>query len=77
LARQTIIKSLDQPEYAFEYMKRKKKDEFSERSEILGNIAVADVTLEDLFDRRTEKLELEETKTLVTIGDTLGYNKKE
>lgn len=35
-ARQTIIKSLDQPQHAFEYMKRKKKDEFSERSELTG-----------------------------------------
>jgi hypothetical protein len=33
-ARQTIVKSLDSPQYAFEYMKRKKKDEFSDRSEM-------------------------------------------
>lgn len=35
-ARQTIEKSLSIPQYAFEYMKRKKKDEFSERSELTG-----------------------------------------
>lgn len=33
-ARQTIVKSLDQPDYAFEYMKRKKKDEFSDKTTI-------------------------------------------
>lgn len=35
-ARQTIVKNLDTPQYAFEYMKRKKKDEFSERNELTG-----------------------------------------
>jgi hypothetical protein len=35
-ARQTIVKSLDNPQYAFEYMKRKKKNEFSERLENTG-----------------------------------------
>lgn len=35
-ARRTIVKSLDNPQYAFEYMKRKKKNEFSERQEMTG-----------------------------------------
>lgn len=35
-ARRTIISSLDNPNYAFEYMKRKKKDEFSDRVEHTG-----------------------------------------
>ena len=35
-ARQTIVKNLENPQYAFEYMKRKKKDEFSERAELTG-----------------------------------------
>lgn len=35
-ARKTINDSLSNPQYAFEYMKRKKKSEFSERSEITG-----------------------------------------
>lgn len=35
-ARDTIIKSLDNPQHAFEYMKRKKKNEFSERQEMTG-----------------------------------------
>lgn len=35
-ARQTIVKNLDNPQYAFEYMKRKKKNEFSERNELTG-----------------------------------------
>jgi len=35
-ARRTIDKSLDNPQYAFEYMKRKKKNEFSERLENTG-----------------------------------------
>ena len=33
-ARRTIVKNLENPQYAFEYMKRKKKDEFSERAEL-------------------------------------------
>lgn len=37
IARQTINKAIkDNPSYAFEYMKRKKKDEFSERNEFTG-----------------------------------------
>lgn len=35
-ARQTVVKSLDQPDYAFKYLERKKKDEFSLRSELTG-----------------------------------------
>ena len=35
-ARQTIVKNLDNPVHAFEYMKRKKKAEFSERLEQTG-----------------------------------------
>ena len=35
-ARKTINDSLTNPQYAFEYMKRKKKNEFSERSEVTG-----------------------------------------
>jgi predicted DNA-binding protein YlxM (UPF0122 family) len=35
-ARKTINDSLSNPQYAFEYMKRKKKNEFSERSEVTG-----------------------------------------
>ncbi len=36
LARKTIVQNLNNPQYAFEYMKRKKKDEFSERNEVTG-----------------------------------------
>lgn len=35
-ARKTISDSLSNPQYAFEYMKRKKKDEFSDRQELTG-----------------------------------------
>lgn len=35
-ARRTIVENLGNPQYAFEYMKRKKKDEFSERAELTG-----------------------------------------
>lgn len=35
-ARKTINDSLANPQYAFEYMKRKKKGEFSERQELSG-----------------------------------------
>lgn len=35
-ARRTIVENLSNPQYAFEYMKRKKKDEFSERAELTG-----------------------------------------
>jgi hypothetical protein len=39
-ARQTIIKSLDQPNYAFEYMKRKKKNEFGDSVNVEGGLNV-------------------------------------
>lgn len=35
-ARQTVVKSLDNPDYAFKYLERKKKDEFSPRHELTG-----------------------------------------
>ncbi len=35
-ARQTVVRSLDQPDYAFKYLERKKKDEFSPRQELTG-----------------------------------------
>lgn len=35
-ARQTIVNSLDNPDYAFKYAERKKKNEFSLRTEISG-----------------------------------------
>lgn len=35
-ARQTVVKALDNPVHAFEYLKRKRKQEFSERSEHTG-----------------------------------------
>lgn len=35
-ARQTVVKALDNPQHAFEYLKRKRKLEFSERSELTG-----------------------------------------
>lgn len=35
-ARQTVVKALDIPQHAFEYLKRKRKQEFSERQEMTG-----------------------------------------
>ena len=35
-ARRTLVKSLDTPQFALEYLKRKKKDEFSDRQELTG-----------------------------------------
>lgn len=35
-ARQTVVRSLDNPDYAFKYLERKKKDEFSPRQELTG-----------------------------------------
>jgi hypothetical protein len=35
-ARQTIVKALDQPDYAMKYLERKKKNEFSTRTENTG-----------------------------------------
>ena len=53
-ARKTIVKNLDNPQYAFEYMKRKKKDEFSERSEV-------DVAVSKSFNKVLDEIEHEET----------------
>ena len=36
-ARETVVKSLDDPKNAQWYLERKKKDEFSQRSEITGD----------------------------------------
>lgn len=36
LARQTLIDNLENPQYALEYLKRKRKAEFSERQESTG-----------------------------------------
>lgn len=36
-ARQTLVKSLDQPEHAKWYLERKRKNEFSSRQEITGD----------------------------------------
>jgi len=36
-ARQTVVKSLDNPEMALKYLERKKKDEFSTRQDITSN----------------------------------------
>ncbi len=35
-ARQTFVKALDDPHYAVEYLRRKKKAEFSDRTEMTG-----------------------------------------
>jgi hypothetical protein len=35
-ARQTFVKALDEPEYALKYLERKKKKEFSTRTELTG-----------------------------------------
>ena len=35
-ARQTVVRSLGNPDYAFKYLERKKKDEFSPRQELTG-----------------------------------------
>jgi hypothetical protein len=74
LARQTIVGALTNPVFAFEYMKRKKKDEFSERSEMLGKFAVAETTLEDLIDdgeAKNEKELLETQKINLNENDKL------
>ena len=36
-ARQTVVKSLDNPDMALKYLERKKKDEFSTRQDITSN----------------------------------------
>lgn len=35
-ARQTIVKALDNPDHAFKYLERKRKSEFSSRTELTG-----------------------------------------
>lgn len=42
-ARQTIIKSLDDPNHAFKYMERKKKQEFGANVEITGKLTISQV----------------------------------
>ena len=42
-ARETIIKSLGDPNHAFKYMERKKKAEFGANVEIRGSLTISDV----------------------------------
>lgn len=53
-ARQTIVKSLDEPQHAFEYMKRKKKDEFSERVDSKTDITTNGESLNIITDRELD-----------------------
>lgn len=56
-ARQTIIKSLDEPHNAFRYMERKKKDEFSERKELTGKDGEALIPSKETQEKVDEKID--------------------
>lgn len=51
-ARQTVVDSLHQPHYAFEYLKRKRKAEFSDRQEVTGADGQPVVNLTDLISKK-------------------------
>lgn len=42
-ARQTVVKSLDDPNHAFKYLERKKKKEFGPSMELEGSIEVSKI----------------------------------
>lgn len=48
-ARQTVVKSLDQPDYAFKYLEKKRKDEF-------GNSASLEIRDRTEIDKHRESL---------------------
>ena len=45
-ARQAVVNSLDNPEYAFKYLRAKRKNEFSEKSIIGGGIVTGELSEE-------------------------------
>lgn len=51
-ARMTVVDSLHQPHYAFEYLKRKRKQEFSDRQEVTGADGQPVVNLTDLIQQK-------------------------
>ena len=54
IARTTIIKAIkENPQYAFEYMKRKKKGEFGDKLELDTNLKV-EVKFDDSFNKIKE-----------------------
>ena len=57
-ARQTIIKSLDQPEHAKWYMERKKKKEFAPRqeTEYSGSIEIVSKEMEEKISKALDKI---------------------
>ena len=56
-ARRTIIDSLDEPDYAFKYMEKKKKDEFSSRVETVNENTNLNIDLSDEERKAIEALE--------------------
>lgn len=46
-ARRTIIKSLDDPNHAFKFMERKKKEEFGNNIEISGELVSKVVSIDE------------------------------
>ncbi len=52
-ARQTIVKALETPQYALEYLRRKKKAEFSDKTELehSGKVTISQL-LDNLDDRQ-------------------------
>jgi hypothetical protein len=52
-ARQTVVKSLDNPDNAFRYLERKKKNEFSTRNEFTGKDGEA-LTLDVEFKNKID-----------------------
>jgi hypothetical protein len=57
-ARQTVVKSLDQPEYAFKYLERKKKKEFGNNLDVTSGdkpIPLLGVIKENVSDNDSNK----------------------
>ncbi len=69
-ARQTIVRSLDDPDHAFNYLKSKRPEEFGNRSkiELAGKMQTEDVTTSEATRAITKKYEEEYRKAIVEEG---------
>ena len=78
-ARQTVVKSLDNPDYAFKYLERKKKDEFSLRSELTGpeGELLSPIKIEIVNGNKSDNSVSEELEQQKEDSSQSGVNEKQ
>ena len=78
-ARQTVVRSLDNPDYAFKYLERKKKDEFSLRSELTGpeGELLSPIKIEIVNGNKSDNSVSEELEQQKEDSSQSGVNEKQ